>query len=93
MPYELSRRLAAGPVPLGANRSVGSSTLYEVLAQMQTEVTNSLLCIQPNAGLPSPIGEHLIFLSSPSCMANYSRRMVDPGARFEVVAEVLDAIR
>ena len=92
MPYELSRRLAAG-APLGANRSAGSSTLYEVLAQMQTEVTNLPFCIQPNAGSPSRIGEHLIDLSSPSYMADYSRRMFDPGGRFEVVAEVLDAIR
>jgi methionine synthase I (cobalamin-dependent) len=93
MPYELSRRLAAGPLPPGANCSVGSSTFYEVLAQMQTEATNLPLCIQPNDGSPSRIGRHLIHLSSPSGMADYSRRMVDVGARFEVVAEVLDALR
>ena len=93
MPYELSRPLAAGPLPPGANCSVGSSTFYEVLAQMQTEAANLPLCIQPNAGSPRRIGEHLIYPSSPSYMADYSRRMVDAGARFEVVAEVLDAIR
>jgi len=93
MPYELSRRLAAGSLPLGANCSVGSSTLYEMLAQMQTEATNLPVCIQPNAGAPSRIGEHLIYWSSPSYMADYSPRMVDAGARFEVVAEVLDATR
>jgi methionine synthase I (cobalamin-dependent) len=93
MPYELSRRLAAGPLPLGANCSVGSSTFYEVLAQMQTEATSLSPCIQPNAASPSRLGEHLIDLSAPSCMADYSHRMVDASPCFEVVAEVHDAIR
>src|SRR3989338_926254 len=39
------------------------------------------LAIQPNAGLPSRIGERLIYLSSPAYMAEYAGRMVDAGAR------------
>jgi homocysteine S-methyltransferase len=39
------------------------------------------LSIQPNAGLPSRIGERLIYLSSPAYMAEYAGRMVEAGAR------------
>ena len=37
--------------------------------------------IQPNAGLPSRVGERLIYLSSPAYMADYAARMVSAGAR------------
>src|SRR6266850_825976 len=79
---EVARVLRALPVQaLGANCSVGSSTLYEVLEQMHAEAGRLPLCIQPNAGLPSRIGERLIYLSSPGYMAEYAGRMVDAGAR------------
>ena len=39
------------------------------------------LAIQPNAGLPTRVGERLIYLSSPSYMADYAGRMVEAGAR------------
>jgi homocysteine S-methyltransferase len=79
---EVARVLGALPVQaLGANCSVGSSTLYEVLEQMHAEAGRVPLCIQPNAGLPSRIGERLIYLSSPAYMAEYAQRMVDAGAR------------
>ena len=79
---EVARAMRALPIQaFGANCSVGSSTLYEVLVQMQAEAANLPLCIQPNAGLPSRIGERLIYLSSPSYMADYAGRMVDAGAR------------
>jgi methionine synthase / methylenetetrahydrofolate reductase (NADH) len=66
---------------LGANCSVGSSTLYGVLEQMAPMAAGMPLSIQPNAGLPSRIGERLIYLSSPAYMAEYAARMVDAGAR------------
>src|SRR6266850_2549134 len=79
---EVARAMRALPIQaFGANCSVGSSTLYEVLVQMHAEAANLPLCIQPNAGLPSRIGERLIYLSSPSYMADYAGRMVDAGAR------------
>ncbi|HET8577151.1 MAG TPA: methylenetetrahydrofolate reductase, partial [Methylomirabilota bacterium] len=37
--------------------------------------------IQPNAGLPSRVGERLIYLSSPAYMADYAARMIGAGAR------------
>src|SRR5216110_1264766 len=81
-PAEVARTLRAlGVQALGANCSVGSSTLYGVLEQM-VEVAGGLpLAIQPNAGLPSRVGERLIYLSSPAYMAEYAARMVDAGAR------------
>jgi methionine synthase / methylenetetrahydrofolate reductase(NADPH) len=79
---EIARAMRALPVQaFGANCSVGSSTLYEVLEQMHAEAGRVPLCIQPNAGLPSRIGERLIYLSSPAYMADYAQRMVDAGAR------------
>ena len=79
---EVARALRALPIQaFGANCSVGSSTLYEVLEQMQAEAGGLPLAIQPNAGLPSRIGERLIYLSSPTYMAEYAERMVGAGAR------------
>src|SRR5881296_2082555 len=79
---EVARTLRALPLQaLGANCSVGSSTLYEVLEQLHAEAGGLPLAIQPNAGLPSRIGERLIYLSSPAYMAEYAERMVASGAR------------
>ena len=78
---EVARALRALPIQaLGANCSVGSSTLYEVLEHMRPEAGDLPLCIQPNAGLPSRIGERVIYLSSPVYMAEYAERMVGAGA-------------
>src|SRR3989442_15145700 len=65
---------------MGANCSVGSSTLYGVLEQMVPAAGSLPLAIQPNAGLPSRVGERLIYLSSPAYMAEYAARMVEAGA-------------
>ena len=81
-PAEVARHLRAhGVVALGANCSVGSSTLYDVLERMVPDAGGLPLAIQPNAGLPSRIGERLIYLSSPAYMAEYAGRMVEVGAR------------
>jgi methionine synthase / methylenetetrahydrofolate reductase(NADPH) len=81
-PAEVARTLRAlGVQALGANCSVGSSTLYGVLEQMVPAAAGLPLAIQPNAGLPSRVGERLIYLSSPAYMAEYATRMVDAGAR------------
>jgi homocysteine S-methyltransferase len=81
-PAEIARELRAlGVDAMGANCSVGSSTLYDVLERMMPEAGGIPLAIQPNAGLPSRIGERLIYLSSPAYMADYAARMVEAGAR------------
>src|SRR3989442_902350 len=79
---EVARTLRElGVRALGANCSVGSSTLYEVLEAMGPEARDVPLAIQPNAGLPHRIGERLMYLSSPGYMADYAGRMIDAGAR------------
>jgi homocysteine S-methyltransferase len=65
---------------IGANCAVGSSILYEILEGMLPEVGGIPLTIQPNAGLPSQIGQRLIYISSPTYMADYAGRMLDAGA-------------
>jgi len=81
-PAEVARALSALPVQaVGANCSVGSSVLYEVLEQMRPEAGGRPISIQPNAGLPSRVGERLIYLSSPAYMADYAARMLAAGAR------------
>src|SRR5438093_1104488 len=82
VPAEVARTLRGlGVQALGANCSVGSSTLYEVLEQMAPEAGGVPLAIQPNAGLPHRIGERLMYLSSPGYMADYAGRLIDAGAR------------
>jgi methionine synthase I (cobalamin-dependent)/5,10-methylenetetrahydrofolate reductase len=66
---------------VGANCSVGSSVLYDILEQMLPEAGGLPVVIQPNAGLPSRVGERLIYLSSPAYMADYAARMIAAGAR------------
>jgi 5,10-methylenetetrahydrofolate reductase len=66
---------------IGANCSVGSSVLYDVLEVMAPEAGGLPLVIQPNAGLPSRVGERLMYLSSPGYMADYAARMIGAGAR------------
>jgi homocysteine S-methyltransferase len=81
-PTEVVQTLRSLPVQvIGANCSVGSSTLYDVLEQMLPEAGGLPLAIQPNAGLPSRIGERLIYISSPAYMADYAARMIAAGAR------------
>ncbi len=81
-PAEVALALSALDVQaIGANCSVGSSTLYEVLEQMRPGAGSRPIAIQPNAGLPSRVGQRLIYLSSPAYMADYAARMLAAGAR------------
>ena len=81
-PAEVARELAALPIQVaGANCSVGSSVLYDVLVLLRQAAPALPIAIQPNAGLPSRLGERLIYLSSPAYMADYAVRMLDAGAR------------
>jgi len=81
-PAAVVRALRELPIQaVGANCSVGSSTLYDILEQMLPEAGELPVVIQPNAGLPSRMGERLVYLSSPAYMADYAARMVTAGAR------------
>src|SRR2546428_6255217 len=80
-PAEVARALRAlGVQALGANCSVGSSTLYDVLERMVPEAGGLPPAIQPNAGLPSRLGERLLHFSSPGHIADHARPVVDAGA-------------
>src|SRR5262249_48617630 len=75
-PDAVARQLRAlGVDVFGANCSVGSSVLYDVLERMLPEAAGIPLAIQPNAGLPSRIGGPPIYPSSPGDMAHHSGRM------------------
>ena len=79
---EVVRTLRELPIQaVGANCSVGSSVLFDILEQMVPEAGGLHVAIQPNAGLPSRIGERLMYLSSPIYMADYAARMIASGAR------------
>lgn len=81
-PAEVVRTLRQLPVQvIGANCSVGSSILFDILEQMLPEADRHPLSIQPNAGLPSRVGERLMYLSSPAYMAEYAARMLEAGAK------------
>jgi methionine synthase I (cobalamin-dependent)/5,10-methylenetetrahydrofolate reductase len=81
-PAEVARELCLLPVQvIGANCSVGPSVLYDVLVLLHQAAPAAAAAIQPNAGLPSRLGERLIYLSSPAYMAEYAGRMLDAGAR------------
>jgi homocysteine S-methyltransferase len=81
-PAEVVRALRDLPIQaIGANCSVGSSVLFDILEQMLPETGTLPVAIQPNAGLPSRVGERLMYLSSPAYMADYAARMIGSGAR------------
>jgi homocysteine S-methyltransferase len=65
---------------IGANCSVGSSVLHEIVEAVVPEAGGLPVVVQPNAGLPSQVGQRLIYLSSPTYMADYAGRMLDAGA-------------
>ncbi|MCI0549137.1 MAG: bifunctional homocysteine S-methyltransferase/methylenetetrahydrofolate reductase [Candidatus Rokubacteria bacterium] len=81
-PAEVVAALRELPIQvIGANCSVGPSVLYDMLQHMVREAGGIPVSIQPNAGLPSRVGERLIYLSSPLYMADYAARMIGAGAR------------
>src|SRR5436190_17333992 len=80
-PAQVVRTLRELPIDaVGANCSVGSSVLYDILEQMLPEAGGLPVVIQPNAGLPSRVGERRIYLSSPADMADYAARGSPAGA-------------
>jgi len=64
---------------IGANCSVGSSTLLDVTERLLAAGASPVSAM-PNAGWPSQVGNRVLYLSSPEYMAEYGRRMADLGA-------------
>jgi methionine synthase / methylenetetrahydrofolate reductase(NADPH) len=69
----------AGVDVMGANCSVGSVPMLEVIQQMAA-VARTPLSAQPNAGFPTMVEGRYLYESSPAHMAQYARRMVEAGA-------------
>src|SRR5256714_3346403 len=66
---------------IGLNCGVGPAIVLNAIEKMRT-FTSRKLSAQPNAGLPRDVGGRQIYMCSPEYMAEYSRRIVQAGARF-----------
>jgi methionine synthase I (cobalamin-dependent)/5,10-methylenetetrahydrofolate reductase len=74
---------------IGANCSVGPAAtldvLQEMLAQSQRETDEiqpaRLFSAQPNAGLPTRIGNRFFYVATPDYFADYARRFAQVGVR------------
>lgn len=69
----------AGVDVIGANCSVGSVPMLDVIQQMAA-VARTPLSAQPNAGFPTMVEGRYLYQSSPDHMAQYARRMAASGA-------------
>src|SRR5438067_1876171 len=66
---------------IGLNCGVGPAIVLNSIEKMRT-FTERKLSAQPNAGLPRDVGGRQIYMCSPEYMAEYSRRIVQAGAKF-----------
>ncbi|MFS8086747.1 MAG: homocysteine S-methyltransferase family protein, partial [Acidobacteriota bacterium] len=66
---------------IGLNCGVGPAIVLSAIEKMRP-VTTRKLSAQPNAGLPRDVGGRQIYMCSPEYMAEYSRRIVQAGAKF-----------
>jgi len=78
-PAEIVARLEElGVAVIGANCSVGSQGVLEVMEQMVL-VSRTPLSAMPNAGFPAYVSGRIIYFSAPQYMADYARQMVELG--------------
>ncbi|MDQ7818942.1 MAG: bifunctional homocysteine S-methyltransferase/methylenetetrahydrofolate reductase [Armatimonadota bacterium] len=81
-PAEIVRTLEALPVDVvGANCSVGSLGILQVIQRMAAASPAVFLSAMPNAGFPAYVGGRYIYVSTPSYMAGHARQMAALGAR------------
>jgi homocysteine S-methyltransferase len=66
---------------IGLNCGVGPAIVLNAIEKMRT-LTDRKLSAQPNAGLPRDVGGRQIYMCSPEYMAEYSRRIIQTGAKF-----------
>jgi len=66
---------------IGLNCGVGPALVLNAIEKMRT-LTTRKISAQPNAGLPRDVGGRQIYMCSPEYMAEYSRRIVQAGAKF-----------
>jgi methionine synthase / methylenetetrahydrofolate reductase(NADPH) len=81
-PEVFTTRLAEwGADVIGLNCGVGPAIVLNAIEKMRA-LTDRKLSAQPNAGLPRDVGGRQIYMCSPEYMAEYSRRIIQAGARF-----------
>lgn len=66
---------------IGANCSVGSQGILEVIQEMAAVSTTANLSAMPNAGFPAYVGGRYIYFSTPAYMAEHARQLVALGVR------------
>src|SRR5712664_517408 len=66
---------------IGLNCGVGPAIVLNAIEKMRP-VTTRKLSAQPTAGLPRDVGGRQIYMCSPEYMAEYSRRIIQAGAKF-----------
>ncbi|HKR60977.1 MAG TPA: bifunctional homocysteine S-methyltransferase/methylenetetrahydrofolate reductase [Pyrinomonadaceae bacterium] len=66
---------------IGLNCGVGPAIVLNAIEKMRL-LTDRKLSAQPNAGLPRDVGGRQIYMCSPEYMAEYSRRIIQAGAKF-----------
>lgn len=74
---------------IGANCSVGPAATFDVLQEMIAQARDSgdetqpirLFSAQPNAGLPTRIGNRFFYVATPDYFADYARRFARAGVR------------
>lgn len=81
-PREIVRTLEQLDVEVvGANCSVGSQGILEVMHEMAEAVTTAKLSAMPNAGFPAYVGGRYMYFSTPAYMAEHARQLVALGVR------------
>ena len=81
-PEVFTKRLAEwGADVIGLNCGVGPAIVLNAIEKMRA-LTDKKLSAQPNAGLPRDVGGRQIYMCSPEYMAEYSRRIIQAGAKF-----------
>jgi methionine synthase I (cobalamin-dependent)/5,10-methylenetetrahydrofolate reductase len=81
-PEVFTTQIAAWGVDvIGLNCGVGPALVLSAIEKMRT-LTEIKLSAQPNAGLPRDVGGRQIYMCSPEYMAEYSRRIIQAGAKF-----------
>jgi len=102
-PREIAEALErAGADVVGANCSMGSQGILEVIEQMARFVHRARLSAMPNAGFPAYVGGRYMYVSTPEYMAEHARQMVALGVGLiggccgttpEHIAAIRDAVR
>jgi len=77
----IPRLEAEGIDVLGLNCSVGPHAMLQGIERIRP-LTSLPLSAQPNSGLPKEVEGRKIYVASPEYMGDFSRRLVQAGARF-----------